>query len=365
MRLNPLSLAALFALSSEVHSQAVPVIRLGQPTATAPDELARVVSAHEVAPGRLLVADERDRKLVLIDLGSGTSRAIGRLGAGPGEYRALGAVLPRAGGGVLVTDFVLRRLLPVSADGSIGDPIPFPATSLLFQSADTSGRLYANTMIFRNRELSDSMRVVRWNPKTNAVDTLFTYDAGRSGMIIHPGEKRRVWYATTSWAPLADGSIALLDAAGYRLRRWAGGTIRDVAALPFTPQPVTAADREAFTESEKEQKPVAIGQAGASPSASPARPASTFPATFPAFAPDTPLRRAPDGTLWIERLLSPRDSLPLMDIASPDGRLIAQLRLPPRSRLVAFGKDALYMIERDSDDVERVRRYQYPALPRR
>jgi hypothetical protein len=41
------------------------------------------------------------------------------------------------------------------------------------------------------------------------------------------------------------------------------------------------------------------------------------------------------------------------------------LRLPARSRVVAFGKDAVYLVERDTDDVERIRRYEYPATARR
>src|SRR5207253_496076 len=128
------------------------------------DEFVKVISAHEIAPGRLLVADERDRKLTLIDFVTGTSRAVGRTGAGPGEFRSLGAVIPRARGGAFLVDFVQRRLLPILPDGSTADPIPFPATSLQLQAADSSGRLYANVMIFRDRVLSDSMRVVRWDP---------------------------------------------------------------------------------------------------------------------------------------------------------------------------------------------------------
>jgi hypothetical protein len=361
MKTTAILIAGLFAALGESSAQTVPTLQLGKATGTASEEFTRIAAAQELSPGRLLVGDERDRKLVLVDFAAGTSRPIGRTGAGPGEFRSLGALLPRIrGGGVFLVDFVQRRLLPVNMDATLGDPVPFPAASLLFQSTDSVGRLYANTMLFRDRVLSDSMRIVRWDPATNAVDTLLTFNAGRSGMIIHPGEKRRVWYATTSWAPLSDGSIAMIDAATYKLKRWTNGETRDVAALPFDSRPVTVEDREAFNRMEASAKPMMMGQGGAQPAAAPPRPESSFPATYPAFGPDTPLWRAPDGNFWIERLGTPRDSTALMEIASTAGKLIARLRLPPRSHVIALGKDAVYLVERDSDDVERVRRYSYP-----
>ena len=95
-----------------------------------------------------------------------------------------------------------------------------------------------------------------------------------------------MWYATTSWTPMADGSIALIDAASYHLKRWTNGATREVAALPFTPETVIPQDREAVIKAEKDVKPIPMGQGGATPATAPPRPEMTFPPTLPAFAPD-------------------------------------------------------------------------------
>src|SRR4051812_25805033 len=123
MKRMRLTLLGSVALPFSMGAQSAPVLQLGKPDATAAAEFTRVVSANELAPGRLLVADEREHKLTLVDFNSGATRSVGRVGAGPGEFRALGEIVPRAKGGAFVTDFILRRLLPVLPDGSIGDPI--------------------------------------------------------------------------------------------------------------------------------------------------------------------------------------------------------------------------------------------------
>lgn len=361
LRLSPAG--ALVLVAAALPPQSAPQIALGRPTATATAEFSRVIAAQELGAGKLLVADEKERKLTLVDFGAGTARPVGRVGSGPGEFRAIGGLLPRAGGGAYVTDFVLRRLLPVRPDGSLADPIPNPAGTLHMQGVDSAGRIYGNVTIFRNRALQDSMYVARWDVAAARLDTLLIFDAGRSGMIIPRGEKFRVWYATTSWTVLPDGSLIFVDAASYNVRRWAGA-MTPVAALPFESRPVTSQDREAWIAAQQDVKPMALGQ-GAAPASAPPRPEPAFPATYPAFEADTPLRRAPDGTIWIQRLVSPRDSIPRYDVVTADGRLAGQVRLPVRASLIAFGPGALYLVERDTDDVEHVRRYPYPALPRR
>src|SRR4051794_13859021 len=113
MKARLICVVGVLALATELPAQVVPTLQLAKANGSTSEEFTRVSSAHELAPGRLLVGDERERKLVLIDFTAGTSRSIGRIGAGPGEFRSLGALLPRArGGGAYLVDFVQRRLLP-------------------------------------------------------------------------------------------------------------------------------------------------------------------------------------------------------------------------------------------------------------
>jgi hypothetical protein len=65
---------------------------------------------------------------------------------------------------------------------------------------------------------------------------------------------------------------------------------------------------------------------------------------------------ATDGRLWIERTTDVGE-LPLYDVIDHRGRLVLQVRLHTRSRIVGFGGRSIYVARRDNDDVEYLERY--------
>jgi hypothetical protein len=361
---RPLLPVLLGVIGARAIAQPVPQIALAKANASPAEEFVQVTSLVELAPGRVLVADLKARRLVVLDVVSGAGRAAAVVGAGPREYRATERLIPRPGGGAWVVDFPNRRLLPIAPDGTPGETVANPPGSLLIRASDSLGVIYGDIMIFNNRELSDTMRLARWNVMTSRIDTLFTFDAGRSGMITHAGEKRRVWRNTTAWAPLPNGDVMLVESGTYRMRIMRDGGVIRAANLPFARTPVVDADRSEWIERQKETPPQVLGQPGAK---TPQLPRSLvdgalFPATFPAFDEDADLMRAGDGNFWIERLGSPRDSVARYDVIDPAGKIVAQVRMPPRSKVVGFGRNAVYVVEKDVDDVPRVRRHPYPAL---
>jgi len=65
----------------------------------------------------------------------------------------------------------------------------------------------------------------------------------------------------------------------------------------------------------------------------------------------------PNGDVWVLRSHRAGDAA-VFDVFGPSSTLIAQVALPPRSRLIGFGNGTAYLVRRDDDDLEHLQRYR-------
>ena len=108
----PVAFAALLLLGpTTTLSQAVPSSRRGVPLS---EPLSEVHSIEELADGRVVISDYRERTLYLGDFRTGTLVPLGRQGAGPNEYSSVGPLARVAGDTILSVDFSARRALRLS-----------------------------------------------------------------------------------------------------------------------------------------------------------------------------------------------------------------------------------------------------------
>jgi hypothetical protein len=49
------------------------------------------------------------------------------------------------------------------------------------------------------------------------------------------------------------------------------------------------------------------------------------------------------------------------DVIDGYGAVVAQLALPPRTKLVGFGARSVYLVRLDDDDLQYLQRYRLPA----
>ena len=68
---------------------------------------------------------------------------------------------------------------------------------------------------------------------------------------------------------------------------------------------------------------------------------------------------APNGYLWIQRTTFRREGA-RYDVIGPDGSVVDRVRLPEGHRVVGFGRDAMYVVRRDADDLEFLQRRVMP-----
>jgi hypothetical protein len=267
-------------------------------------------------------------------------------------------------------DFGLGRLLPVRSDATFDNPVPFPV-SIQLLAADSSGTLYGTAFLQRQpgQARPDSMWILRWSPSGSRVDTLLKYDASVSASVVSRGEAFRPFAPVDAWDALPNGDVMLFDAERYEAQLFRDGRRVRTTSIPWTPIRVTDAEKDAFLRKQEAQRPVAIGQPGATPSAPRPRPPTEFPATLPPFGGKGLGGRyttvSPAGQVWVERLGAAGDTVPRYDVIDGEsGTLVMHVLLPPRSRLVGFGSGAVYVSERDADDWQYLRRHAVPPVQR-
>jgi hypothetical protein len=360
-------LAAVAPLANaQTPDRSVQPQRLAAPTVSIAEPFTKVTQVVELAPNRVLVVDEQENRLALVDMASGRVDQLGRIGAGPGEYRTLGTVLPRLGGGAYVYDFALRRLLVVRADGMFDDHVRVPFSAQL-EAADANGNLYGTAYLPRTGDgMRDSMFLVRWNPASERVDTLMKIDA-RISMSTGPiNRPRQVNPPINTWDVLPNGHVMVLEAADYRAVTWREGTREASVAVPWEPVRVTDEERKAVTAAMKATPVRQLGSPNAAGAPLLRDVEFQFAATYPPFGGEGLGGRytavAPNGNIWVKRLHAAADTVLRYDVLSAEGSLIGAVLVKKGVRVAGIGAGGVYTIERDADDIERVRRSAYPGF---
>jgi hypothetical protein len=225
----------------------------------------------------------------------------------------------------------------------------------------------------------DSAAIERWSGNDSARDTVaflggdLPDDAQvMAGVIVaprHAGRPVPAFYTKRQWAVSADGRVAIAYPEPYRVHYVdGGGRVSIGSEIPYERAEVSDAVKgQWWADRPTEVYGVMRGPTGVSrirrPVALPQRVA--WPAHLPPFLFDLrtnlePVRFAPDGTLWIERVVVP-GSLPLTDVIDDTGKLARRVRLPPDRRVVGFGRESVYLVRRDEVDLQYLERYELPA----
>ena len=66
---------------------------------------------------------------------------------------------------------------------------------------------------------------------------------------------------------------------------------------------------------------------------------------------------SPDSDLWVERHVSV-GSEPIIDVFDTKGGKVAEVTLPPSSRVVGFGADVVYLATADEFDLQWLGKYR-------
>ncbi len=384
----------VLALPVSATSQLPPLRRLTTPAATFPEPFTAITGLRALSDGRVIVSDTRDRTLQLLDFRSGEARAIGRQGAGPGEYGTPMRLFAMPGDSTLMPDPQNGRFFVILPDGRPGPTFRLSDEALsnagTIVGVDGLGRLIfervrppaLREMTAGSTGVSDLFRHDRVTGRTDSIARLATVagevSAARmldGGMIQVSTNLPLAARDVVTVAPL--GETVLVRASPYRVDRVddAGRARSGPPAEPSRIR-VTQAEREAFVKSQTRPGSFVV-------SGGPARSAagsSGGGGAVPRFSGNTDALFSPDmkwpevkppflagaatadwsGRVWVLRTRAHDDPTPTYDVFDRDGRVVMRVALAPRARVVGFSPDAVFIAQSDEDDLQHLERHPLP-----
>jgi hypothetical protein len=358
-------------LAATVLMQQVPTVALGQPDARSSEGFTSIFAVHELEDGRVLVTDNLDNAIRVVDLRAGTVRELGRRGQGPLEYQSAHTILRGSGDTVLVTDNVQRRFVKL-VNGEIVATAQQPdvlrsLSSFSAPITDARGRLYFDV---RTIDMSaDGFHerdgvVMRWTPGSTHLDTVailrVTSHAPRANTGYNPFRYRDAW----GLAP--DGAIAVVGTEPYRVEWAAVGRPVSGSPIPY--------DRVRIDDDERNAERDAFSRRGRGglrfrgpPQARGTRdpqlrqriPDDVFPPYKPPFT-ESRMLVSPAGEVWIPRAAPWDAEQTIVDVVGRDAILRRHVTVPANTRIVGFGRGAVYVAVTDEYDLQWLERTSHP-----
>lgn len=337
---------------------------------TFPTPFSSVMHFAELADGRVLVFDAVERKFSAADFASGRLSDVARQGAGPMEYRVVSALHRIAGDSVLLWDPANSRISVIAPNGAmLGSwrDSRMSDLSRTLPAAVAAGRWFVAA---RPAFSPDTTTLVRLTLATRRTDTLDRYATPtfRPDRTASPGVVRVIaagFPPITAWGVFPDGRVLIVHGADYRPEIVGlDGRRTRAAAIPFTPVPVTAADKARhLQETVAEVKRRLSGELAGGPGGKMPRLEAGSPEQWPAMMP--PLRSpsiAVDsrGRAWVmvtDPMRAPGDRF---DLLNAEGRRIDAVRLPPQVTLIGMGRGVFYATREDEDGLLHLLRYPLP-----
>ena len=385
--LNSLRIAFLASVlgvcAPALSGQAVPQLRLKPADATLDEEFTAIRSVRELSDGRLLISDTRDNRVVVADMRTGAVSQVGRVGNGPGEYAQASTILASTGDSSLMFDSRGGRLHLFDGAQFVGSlPPDAPIVKAVQRSAvgaDAHGNVWRVALDIPAGGAAapggagDSSFLIRANRATAGVDTLARVKRAATNVRTFTNAKGEVTAMSISILPLSVGDEAAMFADGwfaisrvdpYRVD-WItpDGRMTKGPPLPFEKIKVTNREIEAYFLARSRGAPAASGRVpdvvrdAVREQAAVA--AKSFPAVYPPFVINGVIA-ASDGRAIIRRPETADKPNARYDVVDRAGRLVGTIEMAKGERLAAVTKAYAYVVWKDDDDIERLRRHPVP-----
>ena len=379
-----LSMLLLVFGTSKLFAQDVAVHRIDRVDAVAPDVFSLIKGIRELSDGRVIVTDWIEERVVVIDFAASTTQDLGRVGAGPKEFRLPSSLLPLPADSTLLVDIGNTRLTVLGPELRFVRSLSMYAHGERFamspRAIDEHGAMYFALSPWAGGPQAgrmDSVPVARWAPGYERIQLVANVQ-----MRVSTPRKRRVSFRfgipfvmfekRDSWAIASDGWLAVVRSEPYRVE-WYGPNGEHVAgpAIDYEERPVTMDDRRDFIRrwlmSSYTSGRGPDGGIGHIPAENQSTPeinrmarSEEFAEVFPPFEAGG-VWTSRDGLLWVRRFL-PAGSTSTFDVFDRSGARTAVVKLRAGRRIVGFGSGTLYTTMADDDGLLTLERYRMPAL---
>jgi hypothetical protein len=366
-----------------------------RPLAAASAELAEpfssVAGLRELSDGRIVLLDSRERALWITDPGLRSASRVGREGQGPQEYLRPSGLVALPGDTTWIVDGGNNRNLVMAPSGALigttGQITIKPSEGVTYSSTargtDAQGNVYMALpfgLIDRGPNDKGDTPILRYGRAANRFDTVATFNDPTRIRIGPPAQQMSVpggggarmgFTASTlpayagkdDWAPAPDGAIALVRWEPYRVEwRDREGRLVQGSAIEYAKVRVGDAEKKEFLDALRARGGGSMTTTTNGRSQTVQMPVpepETWAEFKPPFVVGTAIS-APDNTLWVQRSTTAAAKDATWDVFDRSGRIVRQVVMPKRSRVVGFGKDVVYVARVDDDDLMYIGRYPMP-----
>lgn len=383
-------LASLFAITT-LPAQQPGYAPLPKPDKEFAEPFTSINGVRELRDGRVVVSDPRDKVVQLVDFASGTLRKIGREGSGPREYALPLALVALPADSSAIYDPLNSRLLSILPNGEPGDFFTLPSTQTARgpgggtmvsmtppRYTDDKGRFYVTgsgfTMGPDGPVAAESLAVLRIDRATRKADTVaflripkdnatVSGSAGRIQMRMGGGNP---FAPRDEWAVTPDGRVAVIRAPEYRVD-WVAPARATGAPIPYERIKVAEGHKQQWRDSQRNRTMIAITNNNGRTSVSsgpgatpPVEDPGNWPEYLPPFLGQGSVTVAPNGDIWIARTRDAKDLSSKYDVIDGSGKVARRFSLPPKTRVIGFGKGVVYTIRTDDDDLQYLQRIRLP-----
>lgn len=342
------------------------VFRVGGLDADTESQFAMVVGVDVDDDGRVYVADQQARRILVFGADGSFLRSLGTPGEGPGELGPGMAGVFEADGRLRVPDLTNQRINLYDPQGESLGSLPFMLSQGVPFRWDELGD---GTLVVQRRGMAvegmaelaqgDPLVTVPMSEEAEA-DTLAFLPKGRSFDFSGGQPRMTIFDPEPVWDVADDGSVARGMNSDFRVEIWRDGAAEQVVTLPREPVEVTENEERRLLEFVRDQ----MTQGGAPPQAVEVfLQGVSFADSYPALA---QVLLAPDGHLWVQRIYTSRDvpegvEWSIQDLGSNEwdifdsqGRYLGVLALPLRFQALRLLDGVIWGVQRDELDVASV-----------
>ncbi|MBC8085719.1 MAG: hypothetical protein H7Z40_00520 [Phycisphaerae bacterium] len=338
-------------------------------------EVSTFSGVRELRDGQLLISDAKRGNVLLVNPATGAASVLGSVGADSNQYAQPGGFYSGLGDTTLLLDRGQSRFLLISPTGAI-----ITSRSIRRRGFSSSSSADRDLQRLDARGLAyftETRQGPRVNPGVEVTDTaaLLRFDAAlqRSDTVaLLRQARRRVTQSsgnmTTSqmmygapvdeWGVAPDGRIAVVRAMPYHVE-WYGldGTVVRGPAVPTDVIPFSRPERDSISNALTGSGGSASVGASDGASSNTAKAERWIAETKPPFATGGVIV-SPDRRVWVARTLGLGVRDAIYDVFDSRGTRVDQVQLGAGSRVVGFGRNAVYAMEPDARGVVLLRKYQ-------
>jgi hypothetical protein len=336
-----------------------------------PEPFSHIGELAEFPDRRILVVDFRENRVLLVDFARETVHDAARVGSGPREFRSLSPVIAMPDGRVLGWDVAQDRILTFDTNGRPSGTRPanvvFGEYAYLPRVVDSAGALYGEYRGWRRSNGTmvdeDSTAVIRQRRRIDTIALIRPERAPYRSVRDRYAFRPTGFAPFDAWGVFPDGTVLIVRGADYSVDVVSpNGQARRLPSIPFERVPVTRADRDGQMRALQQGLDDGRRRAGESGRLM-AGVRVVEPLQWAEFKPavsDVVVRIDSKNRAWVA-VHSRSDSVGRrFDVFDARGRRLFAVRLARGEQLIGFGRNAVFTVRRDADDLEFLRRYPLP-----